>query len=914
MFESARRPRLVPPSMAPATGSRAQMRARPARLPSQLRARTPSAPTERTPSLTPGQVSPQIQSGTPAPVLARPARVAMAKPARARLVPASPGQAQRRAACPVCGASGPAASGSMSSSATCPVCDEEDTRRTTVTRPELMPPTEAAQARRNTVSADPAEAQADAIGEQIGRDLGSAGGVSSGPLPRGVGSVAEKHLGIDLSGTELRADAAANRHAESMGALAVTEGSRVSFAKDRLSVATTEGRSLLGHELTHVAQQRAYRAAAEQRQADPSASDILAAELEAVRDAALADSRQDVDVGLRAYASRLFMLLNSPHPPITTEKELDLFVSTAKQRALTEMDTLGTLTPDGQELALIFTPHAFPLTWSGRIHAALTLGPEIPKLAVSEFRAAEKDIAERAKALGPRIFEHGLPVPLDQLERLKNFELRVSDAAATKPSPVQEYAAASVRYMQTRFVSSFAFRWELAVADLDDGIKEGRIIASPVGWNDFVKNKQAHLRNLPARAREILARSEEEARAFEKGALSLVDAAAAIGMVSALSGVLALMDGWKDASNLFDDARRDADGLVASSNAGARIVAALQWGLDNGYFGGAVIAFVENLISHGPEILASTAVIVGIGFIPGAQVPLAILLALTAAAGAVEFIDELGSALDAVMQAQSVGELQQASARLAAVLTSGAITILIVLVTQGIARAAIKVRTRAAELRAKEATLSQEAAEQRALQEMSAAERAPLEQGPAKIATKFKDLADACLLGTIRCRTGLPRQIQKEAGPYPKTFVPFPKDGFDVQSSALTTATRRSGELQKIIFEALEKNPKLYPEFRKALAAARRRDKDATWPSDEDGSWDVHHIKPINMGGASVAENLIPVPKSVHRLYNAYWNKVYHGFKSRFTDAEWNRIYTKSTTDVPGSEVPKARRKKPSDK
>jgi hypothetical protein len=114
-------------------------------------------------------------------------------------------------------------------------------------------------------SVDPAERQADEIGNRIGKDLGPLG-IGPGPLPEAARLVAEKHLGVDLSGTELRGDGAAHERASSLDALAVAEGSRVSFARGELSTASSDGRSLLGHELTHVAQQRASGMTAEQRQ------------------------------------------------------------------------------------------------------------------------------------------------------------------------------------------------------------------------------------------------------------------------------------------------------------------------------------------------------------------------------------------------------------------------------------------------------------------------------------------------------------------------------------------------------------------------------------------------------------------------------------------------------------------------
>ena len=115
------------------------------------------------------------------------------------------------------------------------------------------------QHRRHAPSYDPAELQADAIGERIAADLGGVGELTSGELPSGVRSVAERHLGTRLDGTRLIGGAAGHERARRERAYALTEGSSIHFLDGQLSTRTPQGRFLLGHELTHVAQQRAAR-------------------------------------------------------------------------------------------------------------------------------------------------------------------------------------------------------------------------------------------------------------------------------------------------------------------------------------------------------------------------------------------------------------------------------------------------------------------------------------------------------------------------------------------------------------------------------------------------------------------------------------------------------------------------------
>jgi hypothetical protein len=84
-----------------------------------------------------------------------------------------------------------------------------------------------------------------------GASAGSAGSPIDGPIRR----VAECHLGVGLGNVLVRSDEAAHRLTEEFGGLAVTEGKTVSFSKRALSMSNGKQAVLLGHELTHVAQQ-----------------------------------------------------------------------------------------------------------------------------------------------------------------------------------------------------------------------------------------------------------------------------------------------------------------------------------------------------------------------------------------------------------------------------------------------------------------------------------------------------------------------------------------------------------------------------------------------------------------------------------------------------------------------------------
>ena len=127
--------------------------------------------------------------------------------------------------------------------------------------PELPP--RSSPARRPRASAHPAERQADWMGRQIGRRLESVA-VVPGPISELVRDVTEPALGVSLEGVHLHVGAAAHDRVTREGALAIADGADVSFADGQFMPATSAGRALIGHELTHVAQQRAHHETAVQ--------------------------------------------------------------------------------------------------------------------------------------------------------------------------------------------------------------------------------------------------------------------------------------------------------------------------------------------------------------------------------------------------------------------------------------------------------------------------------------------------------------------------------------------------------------------------------------------------------------------------------------------------------------------------
>ncbi|GAB3777832.1 hypothetical protein GCM10028796_57430 [Ramlibacter monticola] len=77
----------------------------------------------------------------------------------------------------------------------------------------------------------------------------------------------ESRLGVDLSNVRVHTDGAAAASANALSARAFTHGEHIAFAEGAYRPETTEGRRLLAHELTHVAQQRGGRPVVQRKEA-----------------------------------------------------------------------------------------------------------------------------------------------------------------------------------------------------------------------------------------------------------------------------------------------------------------------------------------------------------------------------------------------------------------------------------------------------------------------------------------------------------------------------------------------------------------------------------------------------------------------------------------------------------------------
>lgn len=72
-------------------------------------------------------------------------------------------------------------------------------------------------------------------------------------LPDSINNVAKKSFGQDLSNVNIRTN---DKEADDLGAKAFTKGNEISFGNGEYDPSSAEGKSLIGHELAHVIQQK----------------------------------------------------------------------------------------------------------------------------------------------------------------------------------------------------------------------------------------------------------------------------------------------------------------------------------------------------------------------------------------------------------------------------------------------------------------------------------------------------------------------------------------------------------------------------------------------------------------------------------------------------------------------------------
>jgi hypothetical protein len=589
---------------------------------------------------------------------------------------------------------------------------------------------------------------------------------------------------------------------------------------------------------------------------------------------------------------RLLLAIGDLWPDWPDEAAAQAGRADIRKKAQTEEATLAEL---GAEV-LTDTPEAFPMT-AARIHRERNM-LRVDFAAIQREQAdAQAAMEDAGKRMGDRLPSEGMPdagtPPLPFAAQVGwdlGWPLYLKDAGV-----VGNVARAAWRYRALGAPTRYARFHNRRVEDEAGSIELGEMCPTPSTL------EQAALGPLPLFG----------LTSFDPWG-TLRDAIAETGDGwSGLSGAGATaVMGWYQLNLSPEDhagaavhwaAIKAADATIAGMSRVDRLFHAIDIAWYRGYFGKAADEVIEALKENWELLLAAAGVTV-IAIAVATAVPIVgwALGAIGLWGVATAVIDIADSILDC-MQATTVRDLQQAAKRLARTAVTMGVEAIIGAALGAAGKRVVKTARRVKPTAPAGAAKPDVPPQRPRATKPPKDEPAPTARRPKpttveRVAEKFEEFAAACSLGSIKCRFKIPDHIVREAGPYPTQMnVPMPKGPFTVQKAALTGAVRVSTTLQQTVLT----DPKRWPHFEAALKASKGK-----WPEDPPGvKWQVHHIKPVFMGGESDIDNLIPLPAGIHQEYTTWWNRIHRGFRTRFDETEWDLIYY-NQQDVPGSRVP----------
>jgi hypothetical protein len=554
-----------------------------------------------------------------------------------------------------------------------------------------------------------------------------AGSGSGSSLHPAVEDRMEGAFGVDFSSVRVHTDAAAQRAAHKLNARAFTSGSDIYLARGESPTAP----DLLGHELTHVVQQNGTEhgspATLVQREGGPL-------------DQRLDDEFQDWSIAVdefdaaenhsyAAYALRIVIMLQGQDgDQFEDEDALEAFLDELYEAALDEDATIARTGDWAWQLA----PKAFPLYWSDLVYDALYLDVDTDRL-LEEAYGRWTELEDTAERVPGEVAESGLPVSYEQASSLSEFHLRLRHVNLDRPHVVKDMAVASRDYAMAGWAQGFYLLWNAMAEGFAESVAAGELVVEYPDYQEFIDTKQEGLRALADRIGTVT--TEDLLESFDNEVTEITRVAFIQAVASALLGLVPAMLYWGEGRQLFDERLAEADAIIAGEDGEAKVMRALQWAYEANYFGAAGQEMLDAILSHGWQILGMAAGFLIVQYIPYLNIAVDVAVVLYAGVDALQALYSLYESFASVSEAQSVVQLQRASARLAASLEGDGLRVLLDVLA--ITVAARGIRTRADALQ--RSGLSEEEALRRALQEATGEEATALRNAVARrrIQTRF---------------------------------------------------------------------------------------------------------------------------------------------------------------------------------
>lgn len=520
----------------------------------------------------------------------------------------------------------------------------------------------------------PGTGRAPIVSDDVGNGIERAKGGGS-PLPMNTRSQMESGIGSDFGNVRIHNDSTAHKLSAKLNAQAFTHGNDVFFNKGKYNPETQAGKHLLAHELTHTVQQTGRQAIQKQDEDDENLSELDAA----IEDAflALAEDIQEAkaaqDYESYAFLVRVELLLGSRS--YNSIPEFDAFFSKAHDFATSETLTYSYI---GQEIIRL-VPEAFPVTWSDMFYDAMHLsGFDMEELQANAAESLEA-LGTVAGRIPPYLFDHGLPIPYKDLQKIKTFQLDFKHARMKGNHIVKDYVRAGFDFVGHGWVFNFVNTWNHMVENGADAIMAGEIVIKVSDYDNFIATNGNRVETMAERFnRTWKASTIEEAQDDET---SLKEASLSIMFMSGLGSLAGVMGQWKYAFDLFSTKKNQTVPMLMSLEKWDRVMKGIEWAYELGYFGESGDHIWQSLKEHGWQLLGMTFLMIGAlaaaHVFPPLGIALDVLLLIWAGVNVIGAIDDLVTTVKALHNISSVEDMQRKSGKLAQALVGDGLVIIL---------------------------------------------------------------------------------------------------------------------------------------------------------------------------------------------------------------------------------------------
>jgi hypothetical protein len=454
------------------------------------------------------------------------------------------------------------------------------------------------------------------------------------PLEPAARAFFEPRFGRDFSAVRVHDDSLASDSARALHAQAYAFGPHLVFAAGSYAPATEEGRLLLAHELTHVAQGAA---AVVRRDPDDegdddddddngplSVEDEWNARLEDLVEAQqqLKGVQESETATETVRSSSLLMGLDLDPPGYQRARIIMEFWQPTVLPTLADADAVDARVTQALEIAgekpapageqktlellgkraeyyLQTEPEAFPVTWAERVR--ILLKPDADEIALGAIAAQSwKTLLDLAQNLPAELFAHGLPVPFHDATMFVGYHLVPALARIDQDHPVKRFAQAALNWGLAQSSYNFLHAWNTLVSLLVTQLASGATHIDYAELEAFKSRQLSEIKAVPDLLR--------------KGWLSAPDLLGFPPMPDRVAVRIATVhflqypqydEFWKRAAELFDAKLREADARIAALDADQRVAVGAKWATELGYESAAWKEVGKGLWEQAPEMLES---------------------------------------------------------------------------------------------------------------------------------------------------------------------------------------------------------------------------------------------------------------------------------------------------------------------